>query len=53
MGINYATNDARQEEHTGVQVPVYASGFGANRLPTLMSQTEIFHVMAEHLGLTR
>ena len=51
MGINYATNDARQEEHTGVQVPVYASGFGANRLPTLMSQTEIFHVMARHLGL--
>lgn len=52
MGINYATNDARQEEHTGVQVPVYASGFGASRLPTLMSQTEIFHVMAGHLGLT-
>lgn len=51
MGINYATNDARQEEHTGVQVPVYASGFGANRLPTLMSQTEIFLVMAGHLSL--
>ena len=51
MGVNYASNDARQEEHTGVQVPVYASGFGAERLPTTMTQTEIFEISARHLGL--
>jgi alkaline phosphatase len=51
MGINYASNDARHEEHTGVQVPVYASGFGADQLPTFMNQVEIFHITARHLGL--
>jgi alkaline phosphatase len=52
MGVNYATNDsAVQEDHTGVQVPLFASGLRARTLPAMVPQTEIFRIAVEHLGL--
>ena len=52
MGVNYATNDSpNQEDHTGVQVPLFASGLGNRTLPAMIPQTEVYRIMAEHLGL--
>lgn len=52
MGINYATNDSPDwEEHSGVQVPIYAYGPGVESLPTFMPQRNVFDLMAGHLGL--
>jgi alkaline phosphatase len=52
MGINYATTDSPHwEEHSGVQVPVYASGPGVTDLPNYLHQGDIFHIAAKHLGL--
>ena len=52
MGVNYATNDSPfMEGHTGGQVPVFASGPGADALPAFMRQADIFNIMARHLGL--
>jgi alkaline phosphatase len=52
MGVNYATNDSPiQEDHTGVQVPLLASGLGDRDLPAMIPQTQIYRLMAEHLGL--
>lgn len=51
MGVNYATNNfARMGEHTGVQVPFYASGPGVDNLDTLIFQTEIFSIIANFFG---
>ncbi len=52
MGVNYATNDSPiQEDHSGVEVPLFASGPGARELPTFMPQSEVFEIAARHLGL--
>jgi len=52
MGINYATNDSPHwEDHSGVQVPLYASGPGVEDLPRFLKQSDIFHIAATHLGL--
>jgi alkaline phosphatase len=52
MGVNYASNDSPDwEEHSGVEVPLFASGPGARDLPTFMRQAEVFNIMATHLGL--
>ena len=52
MGVNYATNDSTlQEDHTGADVPLLASGPGANEIPATVRQTDIFHIMMRHLGL--
>ena len=52
MGVNYATNDSTlQEEHTGVEVPLLASGLRGRGLPAMVPQTEVFRLAAEHLGL--
>ena len=52
MGINYATNDSPlQEDHSGVQVPLFASGPGVDDLPAMVPQTEIYTITARHLGL--
>ena len=52
MGVNYATNDSElQEDHTGADVPLLASGPGANEIPATVRQTDIFHIMLRHLGL--
>lgn len=53
MGVNYASTDfPGWEGHSGVQVPVYASGAGTDKLPTFIRQTDIFHICATHLGLS-
>lgn len=52
MGVNYASNDSDlQEEHSGVQVPLLASGLVHRELPALIVQSDIFHIAMEHLGL--
>ena len=53
MGISYATNDSPHwEDHTGVQVPLYVSGPGADNIPHYLLQTDVFHITATHLGLS-
>jgi alkaline phosphatase len=53
MGVNYASNDSPHwDEHSGVQVPIFASGPGVKSLPTFLRQAEIFHISANHLGLS-
>jgi alkaline phosphatase len=53
MGVNYASNDSPLwDEHSGVQVPVFASGPGVKSLPTYIRQAEIFHILANYLGLS-
>jgi alkaline phosphatase len=52
LGVNYPTNDSPiQEDHTGVQIPLFASSVGARGLPAMIRQTEIFAITATHLGL--
>ena len=51
MAINYATNNFALEEHTGVNVPLYANEAGKDLVPPMVSQPEIFTIMAKHLGL--
>ena len=52
MGVNYATNDSPiQEDHSGVEVPLFAGGPGARGLPAFLPQTEVFEIAARHLGL--
>ncbi|HEY9183267.1 MAG TPA: alkaline phosphatase [Gammaproteobacteria bacterium] len=53
MGVSYATNDSNiQEDHTGADVPLFASGPGADEIPSSLRQPEIFGVMLRHLGLS-
>ena len=52
MGINYGTSRPNfPERHSGVQVPILASGPGVEKWPIFMPQTEIFHIVRNHLGL--
>ena len=52
MGVNYATNDSTlQEDHSGADVPLFASGPGADQLPASVRQTEIFGLLMRHLGI--
>ena len=52
MGVNYATNDSTvQEDHTGADIPLFASGPGAEELPASLRQPEIFAITMRHLGL--
>jgi alkaline phosphatase len=52
MGINYATNDSNvQEDHTGADVPLFASGPGAEAIPASLRQAEIFTLLVNHLRL--
>ena len=53
LGVNYATNDSNlQEDHTGVDVPLFAFGAGADEIPAALRQTDVFRLLARHLGLT-
>jgi alkaline phosphatase len=53
MGVNYATNDSNvQEDHTGADVPLLASGPGADAIPSSIRQTDLFGIMSRHLRLT-
>jgi len=52
MGVNYATAGPNAREgHTGVQVPLLASGPGVNQWPVFVLQTDLFHIFRRHLGL--
>jgi alkaline phosphatase len=52
MGVNYATNDSTlQEDHSGADVPLFASGPGAEQIPASLRQAEIFALLTRHLGL--
>jgi alkaline phosphatase len=52
MGVSYATNDSTvQEDHTGADVPLFASGPGADAIPSSLRQPEIFGLVLRHLGL--
>lgn len=52
MGVSYATNDSdQQEDHTGADVPLFAFGAGAESIPAFLRQTDVFRIMARHLGL--
>ena len=51
MSINYATNDFYAEEHTGVQVPLYANEAGRGRVDAMIQQPDLFEIMRQHLGL--
>jgi alkaline phosphatase len=52
MGVNYATNDSPiQEDHSGVEVPLFANRAGGLELPSLVRQADIFGIAARHLGL--
>ncbi len=51
MGVNYATNDSTQEDHTGADVPLFAYGAAANEVPAQVRQTDLFQIMLRHLGL--
>jgi alkaline phosphatase len=49
MAVNYATNNFFSEEHTGVNVPVLTNAEVS--LPVMLTQPDLFGVMANHLGL--
>ncbi|MGI9274183.1 MAG: alkaline phosphatase, partial [Endozoicomonas sp.] len=51
MAVNYATNGLFAEEHTGVNVPLFANEEGIGLVPTMISQPEIFELMTGYLGL--
>jgi alkaline phosphatase len=51
MAINYATNDFKAEEHTGVNVPLYANEAGRGLVPSMVTQPEIFDIMMKYLEL--
>ncbi len=53
MGISYGSNKLGIEEHIGTQIPVFASGPGAERVRGLMRQSDVFDVMREAMGLPR
>ena len=53
MGIKYGTTTwPSTEVHTGTQVPLLASGPGVSEWPVFMRQTELFHLVRKHLGLS-
>ncbi len=51
IGINYATNESFSEEHTGVNVPLFANDANQSKIPTLIAQRDIFHIMLKYLQL--
>jgi alkaline phosphatase len=56
MGINYATNESSYEEHTGVNVPLFANKNvqdkdGNNLISSLIQQRDIFTITKTYLGL--
>jgi alkaline phosphatase len=52
LAVGYATNDSTiQEDHTGSDVPLLASGPGADAIPATIRQTDVFGLLMRHLGL--
>lgn len=53
MAVNYATNNLIAEEHTGVNVPLFANSEGAGLVAPMVTQPDIYHIMADYLGLPK
>ncbi len=51
MAVNYATNNFSAEEHTGANVPIFGNTEAVGKVPTFLSQPEIFNIMSNYLGL--
>ena len=53
MGVNYATNESFAEEHTGVNVAVFANESGRDLIKPMQTQPDIFNIAVEFLGLQK
>jgi alkaline phosphatase len=51
MMVNYATSTLPFEMHTGNNVPLYASGPGAEHLPAYLTQADIYTLVRKFLAL--
>lgn len=51
MAVNYATNNFFYEDHSGANVPLYSNTAGVGRVASMVTQPEIFHIMADYLQL--
>lgn len=51
MSVSYATNLFYAEEHTGVQVPLFANEPGRALIRPMIDQPDLFEIMRTHLGL--
>ena len=51
MAVNYATSNFFMEEHTGANVPVFGNAEAQGRVPTFLSQPELFNIMKDYLEL--
>lgn len=51
MAINYATNNFPLEDHTGVNVPLFANQAGQDIVPPMVTQPGVFDIMASYLRL--
>jgi alkaline phosphatase len=51
MAVNYATNNFKQEEHTGAAVALFGNGEALGRIPPFIQQPQIFAIMRDYLGL--
>ena len=49
MGVNYATNNFSYEEHTGVNVPLFANAEGLGRVPAMIRQPDLYQIMFDYL----
>ena len=49
LAVNYATNNFPYEEHTGVNVPLYANRVALGRVPPMVTQPEVFDIMSKFL----
>lgn len=51
MGVNYATNESFAEEHTGVNVAIFANEAGRELIKPMQTQPDIFTISTSFLGL--
>ncbi|TDG12118.1 alkaline phosphatase [Seongchinamella unica] len=51
MDVNYATSTFMMEEHTGAAVPLFANSAGKGKVPSYVTQPEIFNIMKAYLKL--
>ena len=49
MAVNYGTSDFFTEEHTGVSVPLMANKVALGRLPSMISQPQVFNIVRDYL----
>ncbi len=51
LAVNYATNNFFVEEHTGVNVPLFANDVGKPLISTFLSQPDLYFIMRDYLQL--